>query len=90
MDLLRAMPNPGPVYLVTVLAVYWYLCWWVTFAMIYLLIGTIMVIYFLVKWCICPCYRSADGVDDSDEEDWLPFGRFGAFNSPNEADGDLR
>ena len=71
MDLLEANLSGGPIYLITILAIYWYLCWWVTFAMIYMLIGTVMLIYYLVK-CLCCCRLTADGgvgVDDDFEND---------------------
>lgn len=51
MDLLAPATGHGLTVLVfwVILAVYWYLCWWVTFAAIFLIVALVAAVYMIVK-----------------------------------------
>ena len=52
LDLIDAVDDDGLMIFITILAVYWYICWWMTVSVIYLVIGIGMLSYYLSK-CIC-------------------------------------
>ena len=50
LELIESVDDDGMVVLMTILAIYWYICWWVTFSFIYLVIGIGILSYYLSNW----------------------------------------
>lgn len=50
LDLIESVDDDGFIVLVTILAIYWYICWWMTFSVIYLVVGIGVLSYYFSRW----------------------------------------
>ena len=50
MDLIESVDDDGFIVFVTILAIYWYICWWMTFSVIYLVVGIGILTYYVTRW----------------------------------------
>ena len=47
LDLIDAVEDDGLLVLLTILTIYWYICWWIVFSFIYLVVGIGMLSHYL-------------------------------------------